>query len=172
MVTSPWHHLMHPGGLVPIWLGLRCQFRGDWSQLIPSITSGCDSNPFVCEEMQHHCSYHFFSLTTDMNSRKPKVATVQDRKPEGDVPEVRVHYSFASGYLSIPFRHPWTAAWGWCSWGARPLFFCFWLSVNSLSSPVDGNSEERWSIANVGVHSYISTKAGSTSNEFLYYSAL
>ena len=47
-------------------------------------------------------------------------------------------------------------------------FFCFWLSVNSPSSPVNGYSEGRWPMANVGVYSYISTKASSTSSEFSY----
>ena len=49
------------------------------------------------------------------------------------------------------------------------FFFSFWLSVNSLSSPVNGYSEAwgRWPIANVGVHSYIITKASSSSSEFL-----
>ena len=47
--------------------------------------------------------------------------------------------------------------------------FCFWLSVNSLPFSVNGYSEGRWPIANVGVHSCISTKASSTSRELLYF---
>ena len=42
--------------------------------------------------------------------------------------------------------------------GCVSIIFCFWLSVNSLSSPANGYSERRWPMANVGVHSYISTK--------------
>ena len=45
------------------------------------------------------------------------------------------------------------------------FFFCFWLSVNSLSSPVYGYSEGWRPTANVGVHSGISAKASSTSSE-------
>ena len=48
------------------------------------------------------------------------------------------------------------------------FFFCFWLSVNSLSSPVNGSSEGRRPTANVGVRSFISSKANSTSSELLY----
>ena len=46
--------------------------------------------------------------------------------------------------------------------GVRVHFFCFWLSVNSQFSlsPVNGYSEGRWPLANVGVHSYIITIRG------------
>ena len=51
-----------------------------------------------------------------------------------------------------------------------------WLSVNSLPSPGNDYSDGRWPMANVGVHSYISTKAGPTSSlsdwEFLYFVVL
>ena len=46
--------------------------------------------------------------------------------------------------------------------------FCFWILVNSLSSTVSGYSEGRWSMANVGVHLYISTKGTSNSSVLLY----
>ena len=43
MVTSLWNHrMLHPRGLVPKLLGLRCQFRGDWSQGIASLSSESD----------------------------------------------------------------------------------------------------------------------------------
>ena len=45
--------------------------------------------------------------------------------------------------------------------GCVSIIICFWLSVNSLSSPVNGYSEGRWPVANVGIHSYLSTKASS-----------
>ena len=45
--------------------------------------------------------------------------------------------------------------------GVRVHFFYFWLSVNSLSSPVNGYFEGRWPTSNVGVHSYMSIKASS-----------
>ena len=136
MVTSSWHHRMvHPRGLVPKLKGRRCQSRGDWSQRMASLSSECDSNTFVGEEMRHQLSHYFSSLTTDMN----RVPTAQE-----------------GNYYGCP--------------GVRPLFFASGSSVNSLSSPVNGNSEERWSKANVGVHLRISTKASSTSSELLYYS--
>ena len=52
--------------------------------------------------------------------------------------------------------------------GCVSIIFSFWLSVNSPSSPGNGSSEERWPMANVGVYSYISNKASSTSSELLY----
>ena len=52
------------------------------------------------------------------------------------------------------------------------FFFRFWLSDNSFSSPVNGYSEGRWPTANVGVYSYIITKASSTLNNILYYVVL
>ena len=48
------------------------------------------------------------------------------------------------------------------------IIICIWLSVNSLSSPVNGYSEGRRPMPNVGVHSYISTQSSSTSKELLY----
>ena len=46
--------------------------------------------------------------------------------------------------------------------GCVSIIFCFWLSVNSLSFPVNDYSEGWWRMANVGVHSYIlSTKRAS-----------
>ena len=67
------------------------------------LTSECDSNTFA-DEIQYHLSYSFFSLTTDMNrdTQNPRVPAVQDGKR--GVYGVRVHYFFASGCLSIPFR--------------------------------------------------------------------
>ena len=48
--------------------------------------------------------------------------------------------------------------------GCVCIIFCFWLSVqvNSLSSPVNGNSEWRWPAANVGVHPCISTSSSTS----------
>ena len=68
-----------------------------------SLTSESDSNTFA-REIQYHLLYSFFSLTTDMNRdpRNPRVPAVLDSKR--NYWEVRVHYFFASGYLSIPFR--------------------------------------------------------------------
>ena len=49
----------------------------------------------------------------------------------------------------------------WTSFhGACPLFFHL-LAVDSLSPPDNGFSDRRRSMANVGVHSHISTKASS-----------
>ena len=130
IVTSPWHHrMLHPRGLVPTLLGLRCQFRGDWSQQMATITSESDSTTFAGEVIQRHLSYYLFSLTTDMNSvsqntQVPAVQQGNTKTGQG----VRFHYCL------------------------------LWLSVNSLSSPVNGYSEGRWPMANVGVHSYMSTK--------------
>ena len=45
MVTSPYRHrMLHPRGLVTNLLGLRFQFRGNWSGWIVSFTSESDSN--------------------------------------------------------------------------------------------------------------------------------
>ena len=132
MVTSSWDHvLLLPLGLVPRWKGLQCQFRGDWSQRMASSTSESDSNTFAYEEMQYHFSYYFFSLTTDMNcfAQNPQV------------PAVKKHMDYRGAY------------------GVRVLFFSFWLSVNSLLSPVIGYYEGRRPYANVGVHSYINTNS-------------
>ena len=82
--------------------------------------------------MQRHLTYYyyFFSLTTDVNylSQNPRVpAALRDMNHSPGV---------------CPF-----------------ILFCFWLTVNlnSLSSSVNGYSEGRLQIANVGVHSFIST---------------
>ena len=83
-------------------------------------------------KIQHHLSYCFFSLTSDMNyhvSQNPPVLQLELRSGIGNsMPGVRVHY-----------------------------FSVSWLSVNSLSSPVNDYSEQRWPTANVGVHSCINT---------------
>ena len=53
--------------------------------------------------MQSHFSYSYFSLTTDLNpvSQNPRVpAAMHPNSAFG----VRVHFFFASGCLSIPFR--------------------------------------------------------------------
>ena len=144
MVTSSsGHHLvLHPRGLVPRLLGLWCQFRGDWSQRITTSTSESDFNILQARRYNIICHTIFFSLTTNMNhdSQNPRVPTAQDK----GVPGCAVH-------------------------GVCPFFFpsgC--RSFISLSSPVNGYSEGRWQMANVGVHSYISTKTSSTSSKFLY----
>ena len=100
MVSSLWNHRIiriHPCGLVPKWMGLRCQFRGDWFQRIASVTSESDSNTFAGEDTQCHLSYYSFGLTTDMNSfslslslsQNPPVPTAQGIK---NAPGARNHY--------------------------------------------------------------------------------
>ena len=82
MVTSPCEHstIMGtiswiPRGLVPNLLGLRSQFRGDWSQRIAGFTSESDFNTIIAGEEQRDLSYYFFSLTTDIDraSKNPQV---------------------------------------------------------------------------------------------------
>jgi hypothetical protein len=82
-----------------------------------SLTSESDSTTFAGEEMQRHLTYYFFSLTSDMNhvSQSPPVPAAPQGMTDITIREVRVHYFFAS-----------------------------WLSVNSLSSPVNGYSVERF----------------------------
>ena len=76
--------------------------------------------------MQLHLSYNFFSLTTDVNRVSHNPRVPTAQQGVKDSPGVRVHY------------------------------FYFWLFVNYFSSPVNGYSEGRRPLANVGVHSYIS----------------
>ena len=61
-----------------------------------SLTSECDSNTFVGEEMQYHLSYYFFSLTTDMNrfsqTRNPRVP--ESQKGQGGARGVCVLFFF------------------------------------------------------------------------------
>ena len=80
--------------------------------------------------MQCHFSYYFFSLTTDIDraSENPVVAMVLPKPGSHFDPGVRIQI--------------------------LPL----WLSVNSISSPDNGFSEERRPMANVGVYPYIGTK--------------
>ena len=78
-----------------------------------SLTSEFDSNTFVGEEMQHHLSFYFFSLTTDMNSLSQNTRVPAAHEGNTHDPGVGVH------------------------------FFCFWLSANSPSSPVNGYTEGR-----------------------------
>ena len=84
-----------------------------------TLTSECDFNTFVGQEMQYHLSHYFSSLTTDMNrdSQNPLVPEAHGGKLKSGqsvyVPGVRVHV------------------------------FCFSLFVNSLSSPVNGYSGGR-----------------------------
>ena len=63
--------------------------------------------------MQRHLSYYFFSLTTDINR--------------------------VSRNARVPAAQRGVNGHGVC----LRYFFCFWLSVNSLSSPVNGYSEGR-----------------------------
>ena len=100
------------------------------------FTSEFDSNSIAGEEMQRHLSHYFFSLTNilvdlDDASKKPKVAATELPPRE----------------LSSYDRSIWNVP------AVRVLFFCFWLSANSLSSPVNGLSDGRRPKANVGVHS-------------------
>ena len=65
IVTSPSnHHFLHPRGLVLNILGLLCQFLGDLSQWIASLSSDSDLNAFSIEEIQRHWPrpYFFFCL--------------------------------------------------------------------------------------------------------------
>ena len=144
MVTSPCKHstvvrgmMLHTRGLVPNLLGLRRQFRGDWSQRMAGFTSESDSNTIIAGEEKRGLSYYFFSVTTDINraSKNPQVPEAQSEYYPGSTYGVCVH------------------------------FFCFWLSVNPLwsSATATGYSGGRQPTANVGVHSYIGTKASSIS---------
>ena len=54
--------------------------------------------------MQRHLSYYFFSLTTDIYRESQNPLVPAAKQGMGNEPGVRVHY------------------------------FCFWLSINSLSS--------------------------------------
>ena len=56
--------------------------------------------------------------------------------------------------------------------GCVSSIFCLWLFLNSLPSPVNGYSEGRWPMANVGVYSYIIAMASLTSSELLLYSVV
>ena len=130
MVTSLWRHrILHPGGLVPNLLRLRCQCLGDWSQRMASLTSESDSIIFAGNIMYHT----IFQSHYGHNSRLSE-------------------FSSTRGATSRI----------WWLRGSCPLFFYLWLFVNSLSSPVDGYSERRWPISNVGVYSCISIKASSS----------
>ena len=105
MVTSPsYHRMLQLRGLVSTWQGLECQFRGDWSQRIASLTSESDSNTFAGDEMQH---IYLFSLTTAMNrySHNPRVPTTREFvfKLKSSVPGVRVHYSLLLAFCQFPF---------------------------------------------------------------------
>ena len=92
-VTSPWHHrLLHPRGLVLKLPGLRCRFRGDWSQRMASFSSEFDSTPFAGEEMQRHLSYCLFSLTTDMSHVSQNTRVPAAQRGMDNTPGVCVHY--------------------------------------------------------------------------------
>ena len=119
MVTSRRYNILHSRGLVtvPIWQGLRCQFHGDWSQRMASLTSECVSNTLVGEEMQHQLS-HYFSSLYGQESRLSASTSACDAERQ------------LEGFF-------------WCS-RVRVHFFCLLLFVNSLSSPVNGYSEGRW----------------------------
>ena len=68
MATSPCYHatimpvMLYRRGLVLNLLGLRCQFRGDWSQRMAGFSS--ESDYTIAGEEQRDFSYYFFSLTT------------------------------------------------------------------------------------------------------------
>ena len=148
MVTSSWRFLVssHPYGLVPILLGLRCLFRGDWSQRMASFTSESDSNIFGRGDAASFVMLIFsVSLRTWIAS-------------------LRTH--------EYPRRNAGQTQAGSGSWimfpGCVSNIFYFRPSVNLLSSPVNGYSEGRWPMADVGVHSYISTIDRSTLSELLF----
>ena len=84
--------------------GLRCQFRGDLSQRMASLTSESDSTPITGEEMQRHLSYHFFSLTTDTNrvSQNPRVPVAQQDAEQWSL-GVRVHNFLLLAVCQFPF---------------------------------------------------------------------
>ena len=54
--------------------------------------------------MQRHFPYYFFSLTTDMNHISLNLQVPTAQQGRSYAPGVRLHYFFASGCLSIPFR--------------------------------------------------------------------
>ena len=97
--------MLHPRGLGPILLGLRCQFPGDWSQRKATFTSESDSNTFTGKKIQYHLSCYFFSLTTDINrvSQNPLVPAALPKPIWIDsLSGVRIFF-FASGCKSITF---------------------------------------------------------------------
>ena len=112
LVTSSWHHgvsvpVIHPpsGGLVPIWLGLGCQFRGNWSQRREILTSESHSR------WGDVASFYYFFQS---HYRR------------------KLHLSeFTSAFGAKLQKSSW-CQWsqGACSHGACPLFFCFcYLSI-------------------------------------------
>ena len=98
------------------------------------LTSESDPSTFSGEEMQRHLSYYFFSLTTDIN-RSSKNPRVPAAKPGSD----KHDNSYVCGVCVL-------------------FFFCFWPSVNFVLCSVNGYSEGRRPMADVGVYSFISTK--------------
>ena len=98
MVTSLWHHrTLHPRGLVPNSKGPLCQFRGDWSQPIASLTSESDFSTFAGEGTQCHLSWYSYSLDINHDSQNPRVPAMQERHTQRfnfGVAGVRVHYYF------------------------------------------------------------------------------
>ena len=64
MVISPWYrNMLQPRGLVPIWLILRCQFPGEWSQWIANFTSECDSPTHLSARRWSIICYTIFSVS-------------------------------------------------------------------------------------------------------------
>ena len=125
--------MIHRHGLVLKWRGLECQFRGDWSQRIASLTSESDPPLLQARRFSVICHTIFSaSLPTWIASLRIHVCLRRNNLKASPGHILR-------GYVSI-------------------IIFFFWLSVNSLSSPVNGYSEGRWQTANVGVHSFITRK--------------
>ena len=89
-----------------------------------SLTSEFDSTTFSGEEMQRYSLYYFFSLTPDMNhhvTQNPPVPAVSQVDSQLQLDGYRYRY------LMVRVHY----------------FFASWLSVNCLSSPVNGCFEER-----------------------------
>ena len=121
-VTSSWHHhMLHPHGLVSMLLGLRCQFLGDWSQQMAIFTSESDSNTFAERKCSVIC-LTFFSV-----SLRTWIGTL------------RIHEWLQCHKTPVLLK------------GCVSILFYFRLSVNPLSSLVNGYFEARWPVANVGV---------------------
>jgi hypothetical protein len=96
-----------------------------------ALTSESNSTIFAGEKMQRHLSYHFFSLrlTEDMNYHVTPYLTL---------PYLTLPYAAQNPPVPQLGRHSMVFT------GVRVhYFFVSWLSVNSLSSPVNGSSEER-----------------------------
>ena len=107
MVTSPsWrrYHMLHSRGLVPIWLGLTCQFHGDWSQRMVATCGFTSESDFLWGGA---ASFFIFSI-----SLQTWIASIQVRIYESLRRKKAIlmilgcvsTYFLLLDYLSISFR--------------------------------------------------------------------